>query len=938
MQRLETLLSDIGAQLDKFYLDMISNARVEVERFRKELVESLKRIQVAADSFVAVLQKEKPRILQHLGWRTVSPEADDMPPSKALLMGEHRGEDLKFSFKDMTSCGHNVFVAGFCQWFFSQEMLAAKSTELQDLQVMVENWTRKITALSTKDDECQEKFSEAQALLDPLFELWSAAANFLEVLCFCGDAKVVSFDKELCSSKCTEMSEQLEDMLPICLSLELHTRCDILQEIVHFASIFKSNDLQDVHWNQLETTVDKWNLKAVQEIRKRCKSESLTLEELVSLDLLLIRQPLEDVYQQALRQKEIRQELQALQKRWSSAQLQVERRSRKATSGDETKTETSRRRGSISLVDARAVYEGLENGDHLLEDLESSLIAAAVLLSKADHHGSLVEELLDQVLAWHKDLVLMQDILEDWLRLQDMKREIKWIYALPEVRDAKSSEVSELNFIEGWWQELLANVESKRLLTKVLLKPGFHQEILQKISDLERLKHDMGSVFAKKRNQCARLYFLVDADILELMCEAHDKVLVDGNGDELRNDEKKSAPSVMQDDCFLRLKIHKCRGLSRNVTFPQWGLTQQTLLGSFDGIEQLATRVGLDETLCGMRSWENEVVSFGRLKMLSKVEALISLVQDAMCKSLRSQLARATMHRETTQRHEATNNVTCRVTQEGFDRLEWAQDTRFCVQSILLCEQIYWCKAVEQALMTGDHAERELRNFRQSEAGYLMRLLDVLKGDELPLQRLRLERLAMQLLRCQEGLRQLLASTSPMTLDMLPWRLQLRLESPAALKQLRLRHMDYCAEYGFEYQGICSRMVLTPQTDRCWLIITQAFAEGHVASVHGAAGLGKSEVVKDLSLEAGVYCPTLRCSAYTTGGDVSRILVGLAMHASCWICLDAVEALPQQSYSLLLTLFFKLRSHVLAAQDEKKERDIVFEGHDITCLFSERTK
>lgn len=34
-------------------------------------------------------------------------------------------------------------------------------------------------------------------------------------------------------------------------------------------------------------------------------------------------------------------------------------------------------------------------------------------------------------------------------------------------------------------------------------------------------------------------------------------------------------------------------------------------------------------------------------------------------------------HRETTQRQEATKNVTCRVTQEGFDRLEWAQDTRW---------------------------------------------------------------------------------------------------------------------------------------------------------------------------------------------------------------------------------------------------------------------
>lgn len=29
------------------------------------------------------------------------------------------------------------------------------------------------------------------------------------------------------------------------------------------------------------------------------------------------------------------------------------------------------------------------------------------------------------------------------------------------------------------------------------------------------------------------------------------------------------APSVMQDDCFLRLKIHKCRGLSRNV-WTEW--------------------------------------------------------------------------------------------------------------------------------------------------------------------------------------------------------------------------------------------------------------------------------------------------------------------------------------------------------------------------------
>eukprot|EP00435_Cladocopium_sp_Y103_P035004 s166_g9.t1 len=107
-----------------------------------------------------------------------------------------------------------------------------------------------------------------------------------------------------------------------------------------------------------------------------------------------------------------------------------------------------------------------------------------------------------------------------------------------------------------------------------------------------------------------------------------------------------------------------------------------------------------------------------------------------------------------------------------------------------------------------------------------------------------------------------------------------------------------------------------------------------------STGLGKSETVKDLSLEAGVYCPTLRCSAYTTAEDISRVLVGLASHASCWLCLDAVQTLSVNSYSLLLGLFFKLRSLIYAQeqhrmvagciclelQDERKEWDVFFEG------------
>lgn len=128
----------------------------------------------------------------------------------------------------------------------------------------------------------------------------------------------------------------------------------------------------------------------------------------------------------------------------------------------------------------------------------------------------------------------------------------------------------------------------------------------------------------------------------------------------------------MRENCFLSLAIHKCgslKGPMEGVAMTKSLKTAPRMMKSllkegenesfsddlrseaprnlrgFPGIELLATRCGLDETISGMRSWENELVSFGRLKMMTRIDGLVTLVQDAMCKSIRSQVARATMQR-----------------------------------------------------------------------------------------------------------------------------------------------------------------------------------------------------------------------------------------------------------------------------------------------------
>jgi len=61
-----------------------------------------------------------------------------------------------------------------------------------------------------------------------------------------------------------------------------------------------------------------------------------------------------------------------------------------------------------------------------------------------------------------------------------------------------------------------------------------------------------------------------------------------------------------------------------------------------------------------------------------------------------------------------------------------------------------------------------------------------------------------------------------------------------------LRMADAEFAYTYEYQGNAAKLVHTPLTDKCYLVLTQGMHLGYGGNPYGPAGTGKTESVKAL--------------------------------------------------------------------------------------------
>ena len=292
-----------------------------------------------------------------------------------------------------------------------------------------------------------------------------------------------------------------------------------------------------------------------------------------------------------------------------------------------------------------------------------------------------------------------------------------------------------------------------------------------------------------------------------------------------------------------------------------------------------------------MESQEGEKVSFAGkvLKARGNVEEWLGNVQGAMVEILTKLMVIGKDDLETS------------------ERKDWVQ--KHAGQIVATNTQVSWCMDTEIAIDSMSENSNSLDEWYAVNVSQLQTLVELVRGNLTPLQR----KVIVALITTDVHNRDivdLLKTEGVETIQDFYWQQQLRYYWESDL--IIVRQINAVLNYGYEYMGATSRLVITPLTDRCWITITSALNIKLGASPAGPAGTGKTESTKDLAKAIGMQCVVFNCSEQITYKMMGRLFSGLAQQGS-WSCLDEFNRIDIEVLSViaqqLLTIQNALKEH-----------------------------
>mmetsp|Transcript_41826 Transcript_41826/g.82044 ORF Transcript_41826/g.82044 Transcript_41826/m.82044 type:complete len:4055 (+) Transcript_41826:307-12471(+) len=246
---------------------------------------------------------------------------------------------------------------------------------------------------------------------------------------------------------------------------------------------------------------------------------------------------------------------------------------------------------------------------------------------------------------------------------------------------------------------------------------------------------------------------------------------------------------------------------------------------------------------------------------------------------------------------------------------------KFPSQVICLASMITFTKRVEDCL----GGSGSLQSVVQDLEGQLGQLTTRDNGND-RLMQLKTQALVLDMIHNIE-VAKLLISEGVTEIDHWKWQKQLRFYLNNKGRCI-VRMTDAQFDYSYEYQGNAGKLVHTPLTDKCYLVLTQGMHLGYGGNPYGPAGTGKTESVKALGQALGRQVLVFNCDEGIDFQSMGRIFAGL-VKSGAWGCFDEFNRLKEDQLSAV-----SQQIQVIQAALKQKESSCELLGKQIEVNFN----
>nr|KAJ3423035.1 Dynein heavy chain 10, axonemal [Polyrhizophydium stewartii] len=294
---------------------------------------------------------------------------------------------------------------------------------------------------------------------------------------------------------------------------------------------------------------------------------------------------------------------------------------------------------------------------------------------------------------------------------------------------------------------------------------------------------------------------------------------------------------------------------------------QEHIIKMFDNVLKLNFGTGkYEKAILGMSSSEGEVLEFRRVVPIDgRVEEWMTAVEVEMKRSNR------TIHKEAVFHY------------ADMDRLAWLQAYQGMIG--VAGSQVWWTWEVEDVFRKIKQGNKlAMKRYSKTLGDQLEQLVITVRTDLTPNDRKKLNTQIVVDVHARDIVDRFVRD-SIMDENEFEWESQLRFYWDRATDELIVRQCNGVFDYGYEYLGLCGRLVITPLTDRCYLTLSQALSIKLGGAPAGPAGTGKTETVKDLAKALGILCMVTNCGEGMDYQAMGKIFSGL-VQCGAWGCFD----------------------------------------------------